>query len=228
MGRKNKNAKDENFGRLLGGAKSREDAKTAVDRNTFKILEAKIKDDFCHYAFEVTEGAGLGDPHGVKGTNLIKDELRETFARLRVHLAVIDDVFNYQKIEIKDIDQMHGHEVTQLFHVTGFKIKGTDDAETVILIGNKYLSGGSRMELESPAIALDSLSSYKWYNELKAAIDAARYEVALYKEGNYTPVKVEEDEEEDDPKVKQMKMEMPSTKTNGVPAGSFDEDFENE
>jgi hypothetical protein len=220
--------KNEFKGRLLGGAKSREDAIKAVDQKTFRILDAKIKDDFCHYGYEVTEGAGLGDPHNVKGANLIKDTLSEAFAKLRVHLAVIDDAFEYKGIKIADIDKMHGDDTTGLFHVTGFKIKGNDEAETVTLIGSKYLSGGSRMELESPAIPMDSLSSYKWYNELKDAVEAARYEVALYKEGNYTPVQVDEDEEDNDPKVKQIKMEMPSKKSNGVPAGSFDENFENE
>lgn len=205
--------------KLSGGARTRVSAMEAVDKHTFTITDAKLKDDLCHYGFEITEGAGLGDPCNIKGSNLIKDEMREAFAQLRVHLAFIDDVFKYQGVEIEDIDKMHGHELTGLFNVTGFKIKGGDENESIILIGNKYLSSGSRMELESPAIPLDNLSSYKWYNELKSASDAVRLEVALYKEGFYTPVKEEEDEDSE-PSHKQMKI--------GAAEPEFVDDFENE
>ena len=59
----------------------------------------------------------------------------------------------------------------------------------------KYVSSaGGWMEIKSPEITLDNLSSYKWWNELKSAADHAREEVSLYKEGNYTPVEKEEEE----------------------------------
>jgi hypothetical protein len=60
----------------------------------------------------------------------------------------------------------------------------------------KYVSSaGGWEEIKSPEITLDSLSPYKWWNELKAASDKAREEVSLYKEGNYTPVEVEEEDD---------------------------------
>ncbi len=191
---------------LLGGAATRVTAQAFVDKKNYKIINAKITDDFCHYGYEITTGVGLGDVHpGVKGGNLIKDEMRDAFARLRVHLAVIADFFKFHGIAIDDIDKLHSHEITQLFYVTGFKIKGDEESETIQLMGNYHISSGARMDLETPPIHMDNLSSYKWRNELKDAADSCRGEVALYKEGYYTPVK--EDEEDDDiPKAKQMKI----------------------
>lgn len=161
----------------------------------FEIIEASIKDDFCIYIFEVTKGVGLGDKHKVDGKGIIDEDMRDAFAKFNVHLACIDDVFKHSDVEILDIDKMHGHELTGLYHVTGFKITGSAENECIILMGNKYVSSaGGRIEIKSPKIPLDNLSSYKWYNELKVAADKARWEVEEYKEGKYT---TEEDDPED-------------------------------
>lgn len=168
------------------------------EKKTFNITEAVIKDDFCTYKYEVIEGVGLGDVHGVKGSGRVKDTMLEAFAKFAVHLAVIDDAFKHSNIEIDDIDKFHAEELTTHYRVNGFKIKGDADNESLVLMGNKYVTNGhGRMELETPKIMLDNLSSYKWYNELKAAADAVRHEVAMYKEGNYIPVKEDEEDQDD-------------------------------
>lgn len=165
-------------------------------KRPFDITAAAIKDGFCNYSYEIIEGVGLGDSHAVKGSGLIEDDMLNAFSVFNVHLAVIDDVFKHSDIEFDNIDKMHGEELTGLYHVTGFKIKGSKDNESIILVGNKYVSqAGGRLELETPKIPLDNLSSYKWYNELKAAADKARLEVALYKEGKYTAIEVIEEED---------------------------------
>lgn len=167
------------------------------ERN-FKIIDGAIKDGFCNWGFEIIRGVGIGNKYGAKGKcGLIKDDMKDAFAVLNVHLAYIDDVFKHANNEVQDIDTMHNDELTTLYSVSGFKIQGGDDNESIILIGNKYVSGGGRISLETPKIALDEGSSYKWYNELKAASDKVREEVALYSEGKYIPV--EEDIEEEDP-----------------------------
>jgi len=164
----------------------------------YKITEAAIKDDFCNYSFEVIKGVGLGDKLSVKGkAGTIKKSLQAAFGKLTVHLAFMDDVFKNSGIEIEDIDTLHADDHTLLYTVTGFKINGSEENESIILIGNKYISSGGRITLETPRIFIHELSSYKWYNELKSAADTVRYEVALYKEGNYIPV--EDDTEIEDP-----------------------------
>lgn len=161
----------------------------------FEVRSADIKDDICNYSLEIIRGKKVGWTANEKGKGLIEDDLRNAFAKLNVHLAYCDDVFKHNKLDIDDIDTMHTDELAMLYMVTGFKIKGGESNESIILIGNKYLSSGSRMELESPKISIDNLSSYKWWNELKAAADQCREEVALYHEGKFTAVETEDDEE---------------------------------
>ncbi|HEY4150561.1 MAG TPA: hypothetical protein VGM41_16590 [Chitinophagaceae bacterium] len=174
------------------------------DRN-FEIVEAQIKDDFCHYSFRIIKGKTAGFTFKVIGAGIIEDDMRKAFAKQNVHLAIIDDVFKYSEIEIEDLGKMHGHELAVLFHVNGFKIKGEGDDESVILKGTKYVSAGGRLEIESPKISLDSFSSYKWYKALKYAVDVSREEVALYAEGKFTLP-----EKDDEPEVglKQTKLKF--------------------
>lgn len=171
-----------------------EDLLESFDEKSFSIKEASLKDDFCNYTFEITHGVGSGDTHSVKGSGIIEDDMRDAFSKFNVHLAAIDDVFRLSGIELEDIDNYHAHELATRYHVTGFKIKGGTENESIVLIGSKYVgTAGGRIELATPKIPLDNLSSYHWYNELKVAADNAREEVALYKEGKYTAA-VEEEE----------------------------------
>lgn len=177
------------------GRKAKEVKMSKITDRSFDIKEAVIKDDFCNYSYEVTEGKATGFTHQVKGKGIIEDDLRNAFAKLNVHLAFIDDVYKHSDVNFPDIDKMHNDELALLYTVTGFKIKGIEENEAIILIGNKHLSAGGRMELESPKIPIDDLSSYKWFKALKSVSNLCREEVALYHEGKYTVVE-EEDEDE--------------------------------
>lgn len=211
-----------NMEALSRAAKKLMDAEKKNDRS-INILEAQIKDDFCHYKYEVISGKDIGFKHKVEGIGIISDDMRNAFNKLKVHLAVIDDVYKHSNIEITDIDTKHTDELALLYYVTGLKIKGGEEDEAVILIGNKVLSAGSRMELETPKVPIDSLSSYTWHNELKDAVDQCREEVALYHYGKYTPVQKDEEEEED---PKQAKIDF-SKKENDTDTEQVDADFEN-
>jgi len=162
----------------------------------FEITSAQIADDFCNYSFEILAGVGVGDTHNVKGKGIIDADLQEAFSKFNAHLAFVDDVFGHSNIDVADIDQFHNHDLTLLFNVTGFQIKGGEGNESIVLIGTKYVNSvTSRIELKSPKIPLDGLSSYKWHNELKAAADIAREEVALYKGGKCTAVETSDKED---------------------------------
>lgn len=175
--------------KVLAGAKDED--------RLVEIKSAQISDDFCNYSYEIIQGIGLSDTHTVKGSGIIDDDMREAFAVLNVHLAVIDDIFKHAQVEIVDVDKMHSHELATHFHVTGFSIKGDKENESIALIGNKYChSAGGRMEIKSPKIPMDNLSSYKWYNELKKAADDVRREIELYRNGKYTLPEKDETEED--------------------------------
>lgn len=168
---------------------------TSTEEKQIRIISAIIKDDFCNYSYDITLGVGIGDTHNVKGKGIIKDDMRDAFGDFNVHLATVDDIFKHSGIDIKNIDKLRNHPHVGLYEVTGFKIKGIAENETICLIGTKYVNIGGHIELETPPIALDNLSSYPWWNELKSAADVARKEVELYKNGKYTSAEPEETED---------------------------------
>lgn len=196
-------------------------ALSAIKPGTTIIYGGNIKDDFCSYECEIFGKKGISFPHKINGKDrgIIKDDMKEAFGKLRVHLAVIDDVFHYSKIEVTNIDDMHNHDLTQLYNVTEFKVKGGDENESVILIGNKRTSQGHRIEIEGPKIPIDNLSSYQWYNELKDAVNECRMEVKLYHEGKFIPVKQKENEE---PNPQQLTIGDGNVTVEMVPADEFE------
>lgn len=153
------------------------------------ITGAAIQDDFCNYEYEIKTGVGIGDVHKVKGSGVMYGDLGDAFKKFNVHLACIDDVFKHSEVEIEAIDALHNSELTYLYNVTGFKIKGSGENESITLTGTKTISqAGERMSISTPKIELSSLSSYRWHNELKEASDNARAEVEQYKDGKCMPV----------------------------------------
>jgi hypothetical protein len=202
------------------------------------ILGAKISDDFCSYSYKYLTGPQRNVPQDAKkGIYIIDKDMKYAFARFNVHLACIDDLFKIGKVEVADIDMFHDHDFTQLIEVTEFKIFGDQDNETIVLIGTKHVSSNNRIKVESYKIPLDSLSSYKWYNELKDAADVARKEVQLYMDGKYTIPESQVDEEEEGRKAKKkqtkLKFEKPvgeeaSDQEDTEPAFSEDTDFEDQ
>lgn len=173
-------------------AKRKKEDETILEKQV-EITGASIKDDFCNYTYEIRSGVGMGDTHTVKGSGIIDDDLREAFQKLNVHLACLDGVFKHKGIKVKNIDDLHTHELALDYQVTSFTIKGTSESQSIILKGTKHIDCASdRGELTLPRIPLDNLSSYPWWNELKEAADVARLEVELYKDGKNTPVEPDE------------------------------------
>lgn len=219
------------------GRKNQEVAEASAENleqneRPYTIATVQIKDGFCNYSYNIIKGIGTGDTHTVKGSGIVKDDMRTAFNKLNVHLAFMDDIFKHAGIEVDDIDTLHNDELTLLYTVTGFKIKGDEDNESIVLMGTKYVSGGGgRIEMETPKVALDNLSSYVWYNELKAAAAAARLEVALYKEGKYDSPEVDEEEEKKQ-KRKQTKITFDEGGADGTgqdsPTGIVDAEFEDD
>lgn len=171
----------------------------------FEITAASIKDDFCNYTYEIIKGVGFGDTHQVKGKGIVDPDMLNAFAKLNVHLAVLDDAFLLSGIEVVNIDLHHTHELATNYAVTGFKVKGEGENKSVVLVGNKYITSASgRIAIETPKIFIGNASTYKWRQELDNAIEKAREEVALYKNGKYTVAETSGDE---DPNQSEMSFE---------------------
>lgn len=178
----------------------------------YVIVSAKLNDGKCDFSFRTEKGIHAGEVANIKGVGIFYDSLQDAFNTFNVHLAVIDEAYKHKGVEIEDIDMYHTDELAMSYSVDQFKIKGEGDNESIVLIGSKYTSLGE-IGIETPKIPLDSLSGYKWFNELKAASDNARKEVSEYKEGNF------EVPEKDEPTSRQLK----------ISAEGFDDDkdFEN-
>ena len=153
---------------------------------------ATLRDGFCDYAMNIKQGAGVGN-HTVKGEGLFKPDLHNAFQRLNVHLAIIDDIFLHAGLDIASVNEADNTTHSGLYDVTGIKLKGTEENLSVILVGDKRIvsTGGERIQLQSPKILLVPGSIYKWYNELKEAIDIVLAEVNEYHNGKWDPVEEE-------------------------------------
>lgn len=162
------------------------DITEALNKETEKpkplvITAASIKEGLCNYSYEIKTGPGAGDKVARKGSSVVHDDLPDAFLRLKVHLAIVDDAFtNIEEISIDELEA--DEEITGRFFVTGFKVQGVDENEGIILIGEKYVRVGS-IGLETPKIS----KSYTFFEELKEAIENAKYEVELYMNGKNAP-----------------------------------------
>lgn len=187
----------------------RTDAMKIVHDKNYEIEKADLKDLFCNYKFILISGPGSGASHSVTdSTNVSYPMLRTAYEKLHVHFAAICGHFDDAGIEIKDIDKMHDHDITGLVMVTGFEISGPEDGRKVKLTGTRYVSSSSgRVETKTHKVPIDNLGGYKWYNELKQAIEDVKLEVALYKEGFYVPI---EDDSEEDPGQEKMEFDKES------------------
>lgn len=193
----------------------------------YKIIEASIEDEKCNYVFQVIHGKKLGEKHTVKGPLIAMKSLFESMSKFNVHLAVLDDAYKLSDVQIGDIDRCHNEEITLKYQTNGFKIKGIGENETIELIGTKYSQTAvGRMAIATPKISMSKLSHYKWWNELKAASNNAREEVALYNEGNGTPVNIDDEEEQDNPAQLEITSHVDEKPLEPVvDNGEFDEPF---
>ena len=161
--------------------------KLLENKHPINITSGAIKDDYCHYGYKITEGPGAGDEIPTrKGAGIVMDDLKKAFDAFNVHAAIIDDVFKHTGKSTDDISDLACDEITELYKITGFKISGHSDNESISLIGSKYVSNAiGRMPIDTPKVVISEGSTYKWYNELKAAADLVRREVELYMNGKY-------------------------------------------
>lgn len=173
--------------------KKKKDDMVFKTEKTIAITAGSINDGFCNYSYEVKNGVGTGDTHNVKGKGLVDPAMDEAFRKLNVHLACIDDVFKHSGTEVKNIRKMENNELSALYEVSGFQIRGSEDNESIILIGTKQINSGGRIDLKSPRIPIDDNASYKWADDLRECAELARHEVEEYKNGKCTTPEPEED-----------------------------------
>jgi hypothetical protein len=166
-------------------------------KKEIEIKSASLKDDFCNYSYELRTGVMIGDELSRNGASVVHEDLRKKFARLAVHIAFCDGSYGLAKIDVQDIDSHHDDDIASTYDATGFKINGSGDSASVVLIGTKGVRGG-RLIMKMPEI--DFNGSYPFINELRVAIDDCIEEVEAYMHGKTAPKMVQSEmfDDEDD------------------------------
>ncbi len=162
------------------------------EENSFEIMHAEIKDDYCAYHYDVLSGVNSGDNVKVafNKTKIIKPSLTKAFGKLDVHFAAVDGIFKIAGIEVKDINKFHNHDHVGKFSVTGFTVKGEDESQYVILDGTKEVPYGGTHSIKTDKIYIGGMGAYPFSKELAHEIAHAKKEVEKFKEGNYTELEV--------------------------------------
>jgi hypothetical protein len=161
-----------------------------------EIKGAVVKDEFCHYSYEITEGKCEGDKvTNRKGSNIVHDDMKLAFQALHPHLASICeevdispdmDISHIQKFD-ETVHREGGleHKISH-FTVYGFKLTGGGDNEALILMGEKRLSTGDHIGLTTHKIKWDD-TTYHFVADLKAAVNSVILEVEEYMNGKCAP-----------------------------------------
>lgn len=161
-----------------------EETNTTESEKLFEIKKAVIKDEYCSYTYELLTGKTKGDLISRKGVHVVHEDMLNSFINLEVFLAHLDDAFSSWAINQTHIQDLEADEKLDLYHVTAFKITGTDENQSVILCGNKQVANGM-ISFETPKVKLQG--SYLYAEELKTRLDVAIREVELYMDGKAEP-----------------------------------------
>lgn len=161
----------------------------ALKEKELFIVQGTLADEHCNYGIQINTEPTKGMVHNVKGKPLIvHDDLRDAFQKFRAHFAALCD-------KVGDVDtfsELENSAEVELCHVTGFKIKGAGESETISLIGSYHsMNAQGRIECSTNYIPLDA-AEYKWYNELREAADLVRSEIEEYNGGKCTPAPEDE------------------------------------
>ena len=109
----------------------------------------------------------------------IHPDLESAFKKLVPHFALLTEEVSHG-IAAGTIEQNEPfHELLDKFTVTGFSLGGSGDSEGVVIIGNKELVTGKKVNFNSPFQTFydDSSEAYPYTHELKQDVNAVIYEV---------------------------------------------------
>ncbi|OLY92477.1 hypothetical protein SAMN05444008_102407 [Cnuella takakiae] len=159
-----------------------------------EVRGATLKDLFCNYSYNHKLAPGTVNTVSTKSQVPVHDDLKAAFRKLDAHLAVIceeipaDAISNMDDLLPYDED-VHAtgsieHKVS-MFTVNSFRLEGDSDNQSVILVGEKQLTTGDFVKLETPKTHLDS--SYPFAHELNIALIDLVGEVEEYMQGKQAP-----------------------------------------
>lgn len=156
-------------------------APNALQHPTIRIKSGQLKDEYCNYNYEHKVALGVVNKYAVKSQVKFHPDLKAAFDKFNAHLAVICEEVSPK--EIRDIDTGEGikqaiTDKLKTFKVDGFQLSG----DAIILIGEKLLTTGESVKLETPEIDLsgDYDFSEELYNSTLDLLD----EILAYHDGS--------------------------------------------
>lgn len=148
------------------------------------IKGAALKDSYCNYSYELTDGPTEGDTVGRKGSNIVHDDLSEAFKNLDVFMAHIEGAFAGEFDNQTPLKDLQASEKLQSYTVDGFEITGVEENEGVTFSGSKRVFHGA-IKFKTPKIKFSGM--YLYMDELQEAISNAVSEVEQYMNGKKAP-----------------------------------------
>jgi len=152
----------------------------ALQHPTIRIKSGQLKDEYCNYSYEHKVALGVVNKYAVKSQVKFHPDLKAAFDKFNAHLAVICEEVSPK--DIRDIDRGEGTKQAitdklEAFTVDAFQLCG----DAIILIGQKLLTTGESVKLETPEIELEG--SYEFSDELYNATLDLLDEILAYHAG---------------------------------------------
>jgi hypothetical protein len=170
-------------------------AKNIGDGKRIEIRSATLDGDFLQYGYDIIIDANTKDSVPKrKGGRIVHDDLKAKFKKLVAHLpAICEEIPEGDIVDIDDIEPFNAdlHDEGSLpfkvsrFRVQSYSLKSSGENETVTINGQKQLSNGEWIGMDSYPVRWDS--EYGFINELKVAIEELNHEVELYMGGKTAP-----------------------------------------
>lgn len=165
---------------------SKKTTEETKEQKPLEIKNARLADLTCSYSYELLQGKTKGDVINRKGTNLIHDDLTESFENLDVFIAHIDGAFKTWSNNQTQIQKLEESGELDLYKVNQIKIVGVEENKSLILVGYKDTDFGI-IKFETPKIKLEK-SNYLYIEELNQRLAIVLDEVEQYMNGKSAPV----------------------------------------
>lgn len=149
-----------------------------------EIKNASIKDMMCSYGYELMSGKTKGDNLNRGGVHVIHDDLQESFNEMTVFIAHVDGVFSHWANNQTPLKELEEREELEKYSISGFKISGSEENKSVILIGSKETPHGS-ISITTPKLKFNG--NYLYLDELQDRLNVALSEVLEYMDGKTAP-----------------------------------------
>lgn len=140
-----------------------------------------LKDNKLEIGFSRTENGET--VHVTEKHNAIAHpDLMGKLRALNVHLGVLSET-----IEAPKSLKKYPAELVEMLTTTAYSIGGKDDDEGIVLTGQKKLSTGKVLIMNTPFIRFDEVEIYRHVEHLRTTLDELEAEVVQYLEGKHAP-----------------------------------------